>query len=96
MVFASAFCIQQKADANHKHDTIMPKADKPFVAIIERIKKNDALILAHVDRESFWARAEKDGPIPENDPSLGKCWIYIGNYNTPYGRCSYQLFRVRG
>lgn len=26
----------------------------------------------------FWAKVNKDGPIPDYSPSLGKCWIWKG------------------
>lgn len=31
------------------------------------------------DREvAFWARVNKDGPIPERRPDLGPCWLWLG------------------
>lgn len=26
----------------------------------------------------FWAKVDKDGPIPEYRPDLGSCWIWLG------------------
>lgn len=28
--------------------------------------------------DRFWAKVNKDGPIPEFSPHLGPCWIWIG------------------
>lgn len=28
--------------------------------------------------ERFWAKVNKDGPVPENRPDLGPCWIWTG------------------
>lgn len=29
----------------------------------------------------FWARVDKNGPIPELRPDLGPCWIWTGSVN---------------
>jgi hypothetical protein len=50
-------------------------------------------------RESFRARADKNGPVPEERPSLGPCWLWTGGTNGTYGkirnlyahRVSYEL-----
>jgi hypothetical protein len=35
----------------------------------------------------FWARVEKNGPIPPHRPDLGPCWIWLGAKNQyGYGR----------
>lgn len=31
--------------------------------------------------ERFWSKVNKDGPIPEHMPHLGKCWVWIGGTN---------------
>lgn len=31
--------------------------------------------------ESFWARVDKVGPLPEYRPELGRCWIWTGPLN---------------
>lgn len=28
--------------------------------------------------ERFWAKVDKDGPIPEHRPDLGPCWLWTG------------------
>lgn len=33
----------------------------------------------------FWAKVEKDGPIPEYAPHLGPCWIWAPALNKGYG-----------
>ena len=48
----------------------------------------DALI-TKLDRdrtpeERFWARVEKNGPVPEGDPSLGPCWLWTGGLREGY------------
>ena len=39
----------------------------------------------------FWERVNKDGPLPEYNPELGNCWIWIGNIHTK----GYGQFRSR-
>lgn len=31
--------------------------------------------------ERFWSKVNKDGPIPEHRPDLGKCWVWTGQLN---------------
>jgi hypothetical protein len=31
--------------------------------------------------ERFWAKVNKNGPVPENRPDLGRCWIWMGGGN---------------
>jgi len=28
--------------------------------------------------ERFWAKVDKNGPVPENRPDLGPCWLWLG------------------
>lgn len=28
--------------------------------------------------ERFWSKVNKDGPVPEHMPHLGKCWVWTG------------------
>lgn len=37
--------------------------------------------MTEVDIARFWSKANKSGPIPTCDPSLGPCWIWMGGYN---------------
>ena len=35
----------------------------------------------------FWAKVDKNGPVPEHRPELGKCWVWTGKTNSGgYGR----------
>lgn len=27
--------------------------------------------------DNFWKKVDKDGPVPENHPELGKCWVWM-------------------
>jgi hypothetical protein len=39
----------------------------------------------------FWAKVNKDGPIPQHDPGLGPCWVWIAGTFKSGG---YGAFRV--
>lgn len=30
---------------------------------------------------SFWARVDRNGPLPERNPELGPCWLWTGGKN---------------
>jgi hypothetical protein len=32
--------------------------------------------------ERFWSKVNKDGPIPEHRPELGRCWVWTGQINS--------------
>lgn len=40
----------------------------------------DRLLIPARDKieERFWAKVNKDGPIPEHRPELGPCWVWQG------------------
>jgi hypothetical protein len=39
----------------------------------------------------FWARVDKNGPVPAHRPDLGRCWVWLGSRNAKgYGRVFYQ------
>ncbi|WP_086565314.1 HNH endonuclease signature motif containing protein [Streptomyces africanus] len=40
--------------------------------------------------DSLAARTNRDGPLPEGRPSLGRCWIWTGSTNGKYGRVGKQ------
>ncbi len=42
-------------------------------------------MIAQQDVAKFWSKVNKDGPIPEHMPHLGKCWIWIGGKSVGYG-----------
>lgn len=45
----------------------------------------------------FWARVDKDGPLPAHRPELGQCWVWMG-YTTDdgYGRIGFGGLANRG
>lgn len=60
---------------------------------------------AGCEAEAFWSKVDKNGPVPENRPSLGPCWIWkAALHSAGYGvswwhkrlvgahRISYELF----
>jgi hypothetical protein len=38
--------------------------------------------------DAFWAKVNKDGPVPEHCPGLGPCWLWTGAATNGYGRAS--------
>lgn len=36
--------------------------------------------------ERFWEFVEKNGPIPQNHPELGPCWMWTGTMQGRYGQ----------
>ncbi len=36
-------------------------------------------------KEFFWARVDKDGPIPAHCPELGQCWVWTGSKAGSFG-----------
>lgn len=37
--------------------------------------------------ERFWAKVNKDGPVPAQRPELGPCWLWTSQYDTRgYGK----------
>lgn len=44
------------------------------------------------EADRFWAKVDKDGPIPEFAPDLGPCWIWVGAIAQQTG---YGAFGVR-
>ena len=45
---------------------------------------------AHEER--FWNKVDKDGPVPEHMPHLGKCWVWTACINDS----GYGIFTVKG
>lgn len=37
------------------------------------------------DTDRFWARVNKEGPIPKDRPDLGSCWLWLGKSHHGYG-----------
>ena len=42
--------------------------------------------------ERYWAKVDKDGPIPDQRPDLGKCWLWMGAIQ----RLGYGSFYLKG
>jgi hypothetical protein len=40
----------------------------------------------HKVEKLFWDKVNKNGPIPEHNSYLGKCWIWTGYKNQGYGQ----------
>lgn len=41
--------------------------------------------------ERFWAKVDKNGPIPECRPDLGPCWLWLGSkIKKGYGNCRWE------
>lgn len=49
------------------------KANRPIPELTEK------------DKARFWAKVNKEGPIPPHRPELGKCWIWIASLTTSGG-----------
>jgi hypothetical protein len=44
------------------------------------------MVYARPSRESrFWAKVNKNGPIPEDAPEIGPCWLWEGGGRALYG-----------
>ncbi|WP_409186722.1 HNH endonuclease signature motif containing protein [Amycolatopsis sp. VS8301801F10] len=41
--------------------------------------------------ERFWSKVDRNGPVPEHNPSLGKCWVWTAYLisSTGYGLWEY-------
>lgn len=43
------------------------------------------------EEERFWAKVERDGPIPDHLPELGECWIWTASTNAGgYGTMKFR------
>ena len=38
----------------------------------------------------FWAKVDKNGPVPAHKPELGPCWLWTAGLEDGYGRFHYQ------
>src|SRR4051812_32042472 len=36
--------------------------------------------------DRFWAKVNRDGPVPEFNPSLGPCWLWTAATRNGYGK----------
>lgn len=49
--------------------------------------------MRRLPEERFWERVDKDGPVPEHRPKLGRCWLWTG---APTARGGYGLIGAGG
>lgn len=45
--------------------------------------------------QRFWSKVDKNGPIPDYDPKLGKCWIWTAGKSLGYGFFNSRFTQVR-
>lgn len=45
--------------------------------------------------ERFWAKVDRNGPVPESAPHLGPCWVWTGRLHLGYGTFSAQSRHYR-
>lgn len=82
----------------------------PFLAYPHRVKRGLARFCTRVCagahngharikttwQERFWAKVNKDGPVPAHMPHLGQCWLWTaGRFRKP-GGFEYGAFRKDG
>jgi hypothetical protein len=46
--------------------------------------------------DRFWAKVDKNGPIPAHCPELGACWVWTGGCKTVRGLVAYGELNVAG
>ena len=53
-------------------------------------------MITHADEIRFWCYVDKDGPVPEERPELGQCWLWTKYINhNGYGLFSLNKRRER-
>lgn len=48
--------------------------------------RNAGLLPTPTPEERFWAKVNKDGPIPTQCPELGPCWLWTASTTDGYGQ----------
>lgn len=48
--------------------------------------------MVRTEHEGFWSLVDKRGPIPQDSPELGRCWLWRGAHNAK-GEPVYHLGR---
>lgn len=59
----------------------LPHKGRGYCSIHHRRKLRDGTISARprlTTEQRFWPKVDKNGPIPEKFPELGRCWIWTG------------------
>lgn len=65
---------------------------KAFTRVVSQVRTYYSPICSQVGRTKtlesrFWAKVNKDGPIPAHRPELGPCWLWMGStVRGGYGR----------
>jgi HNH endonuclease len=59
------------------HVAPVPRIEVLFPHIVENLVSH----LTPGDKERFWSFVNKNGPLPQNRPELGPCWIWKGYIN---------------
>jgi hypothetical protein len=52
--------------------------------------------LAAISLERFWAKVNKNGPVPDYAPHLGPCWLWTAGGHKRSGYGLYRTSRKRG
>lgn len=47
--------------------------------LINESQGDGKLVFSERQRANFWAKVNKDGPIPAHRPELGPCWVWTAN-----------------
>lgn len=54
------------------------------------VDRRESLAYSKQVERAFWAKVDKDGPVPEGRPELGPCWIWTAALNSE----GYGVFRA--
>ena len=59
----------------------------PGVTVITRGSQGRWFLMASTILERFWAKVDKNGPVPDHVPEVGNCWVWTGaSTGSGYGR----------
>lgn len=61
------------------------------VTVVRRIKPTT--LRSEINR--FWAKVDKQGPLPQHAPELGRCWVWTASKKKGYGQFTVNGKRVR-
>lgn len=63
----------------------------PEDTVIIRRQIFNGLHVTDKDLDRFWAKVNKNGPIPEHRPELGPCWVWTAHCNVKgYGNFTFK------
>lgn len=86
ILFALTASSNQAVNANIQHNNTMKDAKTDYASPPLEVKMTES------ERERFWSRIDKNGPIQPHVPHLGQCWVYTGGKFTE----GYGAFHFRG